>query len=212
MSREAEPTDEALAAQARQGDEGAFRALFERHAPELRRRVRRQLPGLLRRKVAESDVIQMTYLRVHQNLDRFESRGDGSFRAWIERIVENQVADLLRRYVQTAKRGLFHEVSGPQPLSGNRRPAAEPSPSRVAVGNELQEEIRKAMAGLPEDYQRILRLVQGDGLPLAEAGERMDRSAGAAKQLYARAVARLSTLVNGNETDEAGAERQRRSR
>lgn len=195
MSKEAEPTDESLAEQARNGDERAFQKLFDRHSPHLRRRVRRQLPALLRRKVAESDVIQMTYLRVHQSLDRFESRGPGSFRAWIERIVENQVADQLRRYVRTAKRGLANEISGPQPLSGNRLPAAQATPSLIAAGHELQEQITEAMARLPADYQLVLKLVQGEGLTLTEAGERMERSHGAAKQLYARAVARLSRMV-----------------
>jgi RNA polymerase sigma-70 factor (ECF subfamily) len=195
MPTEAEPSDEVLVSRAREGDETAFGLLFERHADALRRRVRRRLPALLKRKVAESDVIQMAYLRVHQHLDGFEDRGDGSFRAWLDRIVENQVADLLRRYVRTAKRGLGHEVSGPQPLSGDGMSGREPTPSVVAAGEELRLTIEAAMGRLPDDYRLVLRLVQGEGLTLAAAGERMGRSAGAAKQLYARAVAQLSRLV-----------------
>ena len=204
MPSDADPTDEALAQRAREGDEEAFGLLFERHAPALRNRVRRRLPALLRRKVAESDVIQMAYLRVHQHLDDFSDRGAGSFRAWLDRIVENQVADLLRRYVRTAKRGLDQEVSGPQPLSGGGISGREPTPSMVAIGEELHRTVKAAMERLPEDYRLVLQLVQGETMTLAEAGERMGRSAGAAKQLYARAVARLSQLVHESEDPNRG--------
>ena len=204
MPSDADPSDEALAERARQGDEEAFGLLFERHAPALRRRVRRQLPALLRRKVAESDVIQMAYLRVHQHLDGFSDRGAGSFKAWLDRIVESQVADVLRRYVRAAKRGLDREVSGPQPLSGAKVPGREPTASMVAAGEELLQRIEVAMELLPEDYRLVLHLVQGEGLTLAAAGERMGRSSGAAKKLYARSLAKLNRLVRGSEDPERG--------
>jgi len=195
MPSDRDHSDEALATLARQGDDEAFRVLFERHAPALRKWVKRQIPGLLRRKVAESDVIQMAYLRVHEHLDSFSNRGDGSFKAWLDRIVENQVTDLVRRYFLTAKRALDQEVSGPQPMSGNKQGGREPTPSMVAMGEELERSVEIAMGHLPEDYRAILRHVQGDGMTLAEAGRCMGRSEGAAKQLYARALARLSLLV-----------------
>jgi RNA polymerase sigma-70 factor (ECF subfamily) len=149
----------------------------------------------LRRKVAESDVLQMAYLSVHQSLGRFTDRGSGSFKAWLERIVDHRITDVLRQYVHTARRGLAHEVSGPQPLSGSKQPARQPTPSVIAVGEELRRTIEAAMARLPDDYRRVLHLVQGEGLTLAEAGVRMGRSAGAAKQLYSRALGRLRRLV-----------------
>ena len=71
MNDPADLPDEHLAARAREGDAHAFEVLFDRYAPALRAQVRRQLPGLLRRKVAESDVIQMAYLGAHQGLDGF---------------------------------------------------------------------------------------------------------------------------------------------
>jgi len=138
----------------------------------------------------------MAYLRVHEHLDGFSDRGDGSFKAWLDRIVENQVTDQLRRYFLTAKRSLDQEISGPQLLSGGKLPGRGPTPSMVAIGEELERALEVAMERLPEDYQIVLRLVQGEGMTLAETGKRMGRSEGAAKQLYARALARLSRLVH----------------
>jgi RNA polymerase sigma-70 factor (ECF subfamily) len=200
MRPDPEQSDEALAERARQGDEEAFQQLFERHAPELRRSIRRRLQGLLRRKLGESDVIQMTYFSVHRSLGRFENRGDGSFKAWLDAIVEHRLAEVLRHYVGTAKRSLDHEVSGPQPLSSGGIPEPAATPSIVAMSNELTALIEEAMAQLPEDYRRLLQLVQGEGLTLAEAGARMGRSAGAARQLYARALGRLRKIVHEEET------------
>jgi RNA polymerase sigma-70 factor (ECF subfamily) len=188
-------TDEALAEKARDGDEEAFRILFERHAPALRPIVRQRLSGLVRRKVAESDVIQMTYASLHQSLDRFADRGDGSFRAWLEKILEHRLKDELRRYVFTAKRGVRHELTGPEPLDPGRYPSAEPTPSAVASDRELRSVVARVMEQLPVDQRRVLELVQGEGLTLAEAGQHLERSPGAAKQLYARALARLRQLV-----------------
>jgi RNA polymerase sigma-70 factor (ECF subfamily) len=197
-------TDEALAEKARGGDEEAFRVLFERHAPGLRPIVRQRLSGLVRRKVAESDVIQMTYASLHQSLHRFADRGAGSFRAWLEKILEHRLKDELRRYVFTEKRGVRHELTGPEPVDPGRYPSAEPTPSAVAADHELRRVVARAMERLPADQRRVLELVQGEALTLAEAGRRLDRSSGAAKQLYARALARLRQLVRETRDERHG--------
>jgi RNA polymerase sigma-70 factor (ECF subfamily) len=194
-----EPTDEDLAARAGAGDESAFEALFRRHAPGLREQVRRRLPGLLRRKVAESDVIQMAYMGVHRSLPSFVDRGEGSFRAWLSRIVDHKVRDILRRYVGCEKRALDLESSGPLVSDGDRMPGAGPTPSAVAVCEELRERILLAMEELSEDYRHVLRLVQEEGLTLTEAGRRMGRSAGAAEKLYGRALAKLALAIREGE-------------
>lgn len=194
-----EPPDEVLAARAREGDEIAFQILVDRHAPQLRQRIRRKLPATLRRKVSESDVLQVAYLAAHDRLARFEERGQGSFRAWVNQIVDHKVLEVLRRYLATAKRSVDREVSrGNRPDTHNLG-AHVASPSEHAVAGELQAKTRDAMRTLPDDYREILRLVQDEGFTLAEAGSRMDRSAGAAEKLYGRAIYRLTKAVLGKE-------------
>jgi DNA-directed RNA polymerase specialized sigma24 family protein len=48
------------------------------------------------------------------------------------------------------------------------------------------------LKGLPEDYRRILELVQFEGLTLRDAAGRMGRSYEAAKKLYGRALSRFA--------------------
>jgi RNA polymerase sigma-70 factor (ECF subfamily) len=186
-----EATDEELADRARRGDADAFEQLYARHAPALRREIRRRLPGSLRRKVAESDVIQMAFLGVHRNLSGFSGRGDGSFRAWLTRIVDHKVRNVLRSFVHVAKRSVRREVTDAQAMIAG----PQPTPSAVAVAEELRGRIRHALERLPQDYRTVLRLVQEDGLRLAEAARIMERSPAAIEKLYGRALAKLAVLV-----------------
>ena len=188
-------SDEKLARYAQRGDQDAFRVLFDRHAERLKPRIRPRLNGILRRKVAESDVIQMTYLSAHQSLARFEDRGAGSFRAWLDQILEHRLKDVVRRFVIAEKRGIHREVTGPEPADPGRYPSPQRTPSMIASGAEFRRAVEEAIPDLPAPYREILELVQGRGLSLAEAGEELSKSRGAAKQLYARALGRLRELV-----------------
>jgi RNA polymerase sigma-70 factor (subfamily 1) len=188
-------TDEELARRAKDGDDEAFEALFQRHAPALRRRIQRRLPPLVRRKIDEQDVIQMAYLGVHRGLRSFEPKGDGSFRAWLDQIVEHKILYVVRQYVDAAKRGIDREQTGSFHQRSHAAHGREPSPSGVAVAGELRERIEGALARLPDHYREVIHLVQREGLTLAEAGQRMGRTTAATAKLYGRALAKLADLA-----------------
>ena len=190
-----EPTDEELVRRIRAGDDAAARLLFERHVPALRARARSRLPASLRGKVAESDVIQDAYLAAFLAIDGFEDRGDGSFAAWLQRILERKIANEVRDGLATAKRDAQREVRIP---TGTGAAGAEPdqlSPSAEVIAEEDAERVRAARAALSEDHRTVIALVHDEGLTLAAAGERMGRSADAARKLYARAVAELAARL-----------------
>ncbi|MHC4941221.1 MAG: sigma-70 family RNA polymerase sigma factor [Planctomycetota bacterium] len=193
-------TDEALIERARAGDDEAFGQLFERHAPLLRAKVRRKLPTALRRKVSESDVIQAAYLGVHKNIERFDDRGEGSFERWLHGIVDNKIRDILRHHFGAQKRGAQREVSRAARAETRQFVAREATPSAHAMAGELEGRVRQAMTQLSTDHRLVLRLVQEEGLTLAEAAEKIGRSSEAVRKLYARAISRLSDLVHGSES------------
>jgi RNA polymerase sigma-70 factor (ECF subfamily) len=82
--------DRQLAAAARRGDESAFTALVERHAGGLHRAIARILVD----STEAWDVVQTTFLRSWQSLDRYDPRW--SFSTWLYRIGTNLAIDLLR--------------------------------------------------------------------------------------------------------------------
>ena len=195
MSTKEDQTDEELAQRAQAGDEDAFQALFHRHASALGRKIRRRLSPKLRRKVDEADILQMAYLAAHRGLGGFEPRGDGSFSAWLDQIVEHKILYVIRQYVQVEKRGLNREETGSFHQRAPAAPGREPSPSGVAAAGELREQVEAALAVLPDHYREVIRLVQREGLTLAEAGERMDRTTAATAKLYGRALAKLAERI-----------------
>ncbi len=71
-------TDGDLLIRARAGDEAAFRALHDRYAAQVRARVRRRMPGALRRRVTESDVVQETFAAAFGALGDFRPVDDGA--------------------------------------------------------------------------------------------------------------------------------------
>lgn len=193
MTRENErPSDEQLARRAREGDEAALRDLFARHREALRVRVKSRLPASVRRRVAESDVLQDAYLVAHRRLAEFEDRGDGSFRRWLDRIVEHKVRDEVRGHVASEKRSVRREVTESRRPSGVSHAGIGPTPSGHAMVEESRALVRAALSRLSEDYRRILLLIHEEGLSLAEAGGRLARSAEAARKLYGRAAAALA--------------------
>ena len=200
MSTAPDPTDEELALSAQAGDGAAFQVLYERHRRALARQIHRRLSPMLRRKVDEGDVLQMAYLSAHRSLDRFEPRGAGSFRAWLDQIVEHKILYVVRQYAQVAKRGVDREETGSffQRAPGAR--GREASPSGLAVAGELRERIERAIEQLPDAYREVIGLVQREGLTLAAAAERMGRSTAATAKLYGRALAKLSALTGLRET------------
>jgi RNA polymerase sigma-70 factor (ECF subfamily) len=70
-------------------------------------------------------------------------------------------------------------------------PADTPSPSSHAAAHEDAAALQAALARLPEEYRRVLLLRHDEGRPFEEIGQLMDRTANAARKLWARALERL---------------------
>jgi RNA polymerase sigma-70 factor (ECF subfamily) len=186
--RGSEPPSDDVVRRAQRGDPEAQRLLYEHYIPLLRARIQRRLPSLVRRKVAASDVIQEAWLTAFQRLPSFEFRSEGTFEAWLARIVENKVRDEVRRFLRTGKRDARRE--GPDAATAGVRGKTR-SPSSVVSGNEEREAVEERLRRLPARYRLVVDLVHREGLSWADVGERMGCSAEAARKLYARVIGRL---------------------
>jgi RNA polymerase sigma-70 factor (ECF subfamily) len=185
-------SDEDLVRRVLSRDERAAAALYARHERLLRARARRRLVGGMRRKIGESDIVQQTYVAAFEDLGDFEDRGPGSFRRWLERVLDFQVNDEVKRHVGAAKRSAHREVSQATGDPAADPAGPEPTPSVHAIAAEERAALAAAMRDLPDDDRRVLDLVHRQGTDFGEAGRAMGRSADAARKLYARAVVRLS--------------------
>ena len=67
----------------------------------------------------------------------------------------------------------------------------EESPSTDAKRHERAVALANELAELPDDYRQVLVLRHLDGLSFADVAEQMDRTAGAVRMLWFRAIERL---------------------
>ena len=198
----AQPMHELLEA-ARLGSREAMGKLLEGCRAYLLLVANRELPADLRAKGGPSDLVQDTFLHGHRNFGRFKGETKEELLAWLRGILLNNLSNFDRHYRQTAKRKIACERS----LEASRNSglgelvlqASTPSPSWHAVAREEVGSLREAIARLPDDCRRIIVLIHQENLSFTAAAAAMNRSVGATRRLWARAVALLTSEVGGND-------------
>jgi RNA polymerase sigma-70 factor, ECF subfamily len=182
-------TDEELMLATAKGDEGAFEALVKRHqAPLLRFFVRMGAD----RSFAE-DCTQEVLVRVFRARERYEPRA--KFTTWLYRIGKNHWIDQVRsRAAQPRALSLDAPVAGAEetPLRD-----AVPEGANARMGQELNEEIERAVATLPEEQRMVLVLGMIQALPYAEVSVILDIPVGTVKSRMHAAVGRLREVLDG---------------
>ncbi len=141
---DAQAAERALALRAQRGDAEAFAALVERRTPGVVAFLRRMLGD------AEDarDVAQLTFLRVWENLDRYDPAW--AFSTWLFRIAGNLAIDALRarRTRQRTETESFRLVKG-------SRTSAEPDAPAALHRDEVRR-VFESCAGVLSETQRLV--------------------------------------------------------
>jgi RNA polymerase sigma factor (sigma-70 family) len=137
------PPADPLVEEAAGGDGPAFRALFERHAPALRRFLR----DLLQDEAAADEATQEAFVRAHAKLPTL--RESGRFGPWLFRIARHVALEELRE-----RRG--RPADADEALA--EAPAELPSPEAILLHAEALAMFRRALGGLPEERRACLLL------------------------------------------------------
>jgi len=185
------------------GDDTAFTALHDRFAPLLKQRVSRHRawPALIGRLQIE-DVVQEIWTRLIPAVGRkFTSAGPGSFFAFLGKLTDRVVIDLVR-VQRAAKRGEFNVE---QSLRTNaelhvvKKPVAHivETPTGVARCSEL-EAIAKEV--LTEREYMAWELVEIQGYSSEEAGIVLRRPGSAVRGLLFRGRAKLVSRLSQDES------------
>ncbi|HKI36943.1 MAG TPA: sigma-70 family RNA polymerase sigma factor [Gemmataceae bacterium] len=161
---------------------------------------RQEMHPALQAKGNPSDLVQETFLDAVVDFGRFQGHSEAELRAWLRRLLLNNVVSFARRYRGADKRDVGREVglalAEPGALA-EALAASTPSPSKQAMARERDEALERAMRRLPEEYRTVLALRHQDDLSFEEIGQRLGRSANAARKLWARAVERLEQELEG---------------
>ncbi len=187
-SRRAVPSgDWDLVRRTRAGDREAFRELVERY----QRRIAALAIGMLRSREDALDVVQETFTKAYQNLDRF--KGDASFYTWLYRIAFNVCVDHQRRDGKLPQLSLDDAADDAPPLP-TPETARTDEPVARAESAEIGRRMREAIAELTPDHRAVILLRELEGLSYEEIsrvlecpkGTVMSRLHYARRQLQAR--------------------------
>jgi RNA polymerase sigma-70 factor (ECF subfamily) len=173
---------------ARQGDAQALGEILEPFRDYLNLMASRGIGPGLTTKAGASDLVQETFLAAQKGIAGFRGSTRAEWRAWLEAILANQLANLRRSYLDTQKR----REGG---KGGGGRPTRDVSItwSITPVSGQLQRRerdaaIEGALGRLPEHYRQVVRWHHDDGLTFEAIAARMGISAEAARKLWGRAL------------------------
>lgn len=178
---ESSDIDEAeLVARIQAGDKSACDECIAIHSPVLNRLLLR----LLGNEQDAEDALQETFLNAFRAIDRFEARS--SLSTWLYRIAYNTAMMRLRRPQKPTV-----SVEETLTTAGERIPRQLFDwcclPEETFDSEEVQTELRQAIAAMPESLQLVFTLRELEGMSTAETADTLDISTSAAKVRLHRA-------------------------
>lgn len=219
-----EPDDAALIRAVGKGSESAFRLLFTRWAPSLRRFLVRATGS---RETGE-DLLQEAFLRVLRAASRYEPAAPPG--AWLYRICANLSYSFWRREsraprampvpddrcrpdsVARAGADRTSEAAGGRPVPRWGDSGVENGPEASHLRSRFARDLESALAELPVNQRMAFLLKAGQGLTYRETGEVLGCPEGTAKSRFHHAVLRLRIVLreweDGIDTDAPPAARR----
>lgn len=153
------------------GDEDAFRGLFQRYAPSAKALAQR----ILRQSHLAEEIVQEAFTAVWKNPGAYDGER-GSVRSWLMGMVHHRAVDLVRREEAHRRRA---EAAIPQALEEEADHADEVV-QQLAAPDERRV-VRAALADLPEEQRRVLEMMYFDGLSQSQIAEKTGIALGTVK-------------------------------
>ncbi len=198
MRRTVDDKTRHLVGLAQDGDESALNRLCNVYGARILWIIRLRMGRELRSKLESIDIVQDVLMSALKDLGNFTYKTEGDFLRWLSRIAENRIRGHIQR-LHMNKRDIRKEVR-----LNDHRPTAEDSvvatldavvtttPSVIVSKREDLDKLTKAIDSLKPEYRQVIVLTKIEGLSYKEVGERLNKSADAARMLFSRAMAELT--------------------
>lgn len=183
-----EDPDRELVERWQAGDEKAFEELIERH----QQRVYRLLYRMMGNREDAEDLTQETFLSLHRHGHRF--RSESRFSTFIYRVAAN--AALNRRRALGRGRARVEKLKTRND-AGDDLPSAPRDPEDSALGGELSEHVRAALATLSPALRMPVILYDIEGLAYGEIAKALGVAEGTVKSRIHRARRALREALKG---------------
>lgn len=185
-----------LITRARTGESAAIGQLLTKYRNYLLLIANQDLDENLRAKLGASDVVQESMLLAQKNFQNFRGHSEQEFVAWLKTILVNDMHNNRRQY-STQKRDAGLELNLQEQSSVKRGLIdSNLTPSTEALKRERARILTTALNHLSEDHRQVIQFRNFEQLDFAEIGQRLGRSADAARKLWARAVEALQAQLS----------------
>ncbi len=182
----------ALVQRIRTGDADAFAELYAQYRDRLLFAIRCRMGARLRAHLQSEDVLQSVMRDAIGDLPRFEPRGEHALARYLHTCALNKIRGLARHWAAERRSGEVALTDSVLAVAGGGGDAlAYREPARW-------ERLERALTLLPENMREVILLRQLEGMSNADAAVAMGKSEDATSKLFARAMARLTTVVRGD--------------
>jgi RNA polymerase sigma-70 factor, ECF subfamily len=191
-----------LLMRAKSGERDSLGELMQWYANYLTILAATQLDRRLRRRMNPSDIVQEAMLAAHRDFADFRGNTQGELLGWLRQILIHTLHGNVARHIKVEKRDVRREVSLDAMNEQLEKsachlaamiPACTQSPSEPMQMRERAVEFANQLSRLKPDYRDVIvyRILQG--LSFDEIAERMDRTGGAVRMLWLRALEAFKT-------------------
>ncbi len=179
--------DQNLVLEAQQGDQDTRVEAFGQLYDKYRAQVERVCRQYSRNPHDVSDAAQETFVTLYRKLDGF--RFEGTISSWINRIASNASIDIKRatRSRPWKAFGDLRESADRDDHKATFQDESADAPFESPALQELQTDVRKAIAGLSEKLREVVILRYFENLPYDDIAARLNISLGTVKSRLFRA-------------------------
>jgi len=167
---------------AKQGQEDAFRQLYEAH----REKIYRTAFRYTKNQQDAEDIMHETFIKAFRKIDTFDFQLNASFSSWLYRICIHSAIELLRK----RKRRKTPQTDSLSDLA-NDPEAVQPSPEKSAVINQTIYKLKHALHVLSPKQMVIFDMRYSQHMDIKEIAKHLNCSESTVKTQHLRAVSKL---------------------
>ena len=175
-----ESTDKELVKRVQKGEKGAFDLLVLKYEHKIVNLVMRYV----RDPELSLDITQEAFIKAYRALPRF--RGDSAFYTWLYRIAVNTAKNHLAAQ-RRRPMDIELDLQDPEQYGLHAKLKESDTPEGLALSQELQDTLERAIAALPDDLRQAIILRELDGMSYEEIAQTMECPVGTVRSRIFRA-------------------------
>lgn len=194
-----------MIAEIRRGASDRLGELLDSYRKYLHLLAKSQIDEKLRGRISASDLVQEAMLGACRDFAQFQGHNEQQLLAWLRQILINRLHVFVQQHVLAQKRDVRREISLEQLGAAAARSTTTfkagalladrgSSPSQIVSRRENTVVLASYLATLSPQHREVIELRNLRGLPFEQIGRRLNRTTGAVRMLWLRAIRQLREL------------------